>query len=257
MCGVVGAVETELLHSLMKKTFLLCLALVSSIGLMVGCNTTKPGGLFSEVDAKPPTAMELKLFKALTNYEDRVTVHTNVVSETNAAGVVTSHGVVTQETNRVAVTQLAPGAGSNTITGIITGIAGLFGWGGVAGLGSGALVQEYLKRRNRALAGAQIDTLQDVRDTLVQNVEVLRNVIASTPQGNQLSVAVKNYLMQHQVESGVIQHVAEIVDQAVDADDAQQKANEIQALLKDFTKAGPVPVVVAPAPAPATVTATV
>jgi hypothetical protein len=164
---------------------------------------------------------------------------------------------VTQETNRVAVTQLAPGAGSNTITGIITGIAGLFGWGGVAGLGSGALVQEYLKRRNRALAGAQIDTLQDVRDTLVQNVEVLRNVIASTPQGNQLSVAVKNYLMQHQVESGVIQHVAEIVDQAVDADDAQQKANEIQALLKDFTKAGPVPVVVAPAPAPATVTATV
>lgn len=233
-----------------SSTILLLTAVGASLGLMAGCQSSKPGGLFSEVDAKPPTAMELRLFKAVTNYEDQVSQVTNVVRETNAAGAVASHEVVTQETKRVAVTQLTPGTGSNTIVSVLTGLAGLFGWGGVVGVGSTGAITTYLNRRNKALAGAKISTLEDVSGVLAQNIETLRQVIATTPQGQQLGVAVKQYLMEHQNNAGLIQQVTDIVGTSVNQTAAAESAKEIQALLAQF-QATQVPARTATAVAPA------
>lgn len=214
----------------------------------------------------PPTAAEQALFNVVTSTVPKVTTQqtvtaaqvqvpqvqtvtvTNIYNVTNNVGVATPVPVpvqvqftnyVTQTTyttstvtNMVPQYQLAAGGASQTITDVGGAVGSLFGVGGLVVAGLGALFGSYMKVRNNALAG-QASTLNTVSGVLAQNVETLRNVIATTPQGEQLGALVKQYLITHQATSGTISTIAGIVGNAVDNDSAKAAAAQIQALLND------------------------
>lgn len=223
-----------------------------SVSLLAGCSTSQPG-LFNASNPTPPTSLERQLFDVVTNYAPRVVVQTNIIQTTNYATVVVTNVIdqVTQRpvwvtnfaqvteyatnvvtsTNQVPIYQLAPGKGSEAATAIGGTVAAPFGWCGVVSLVLGALGTTYLSWRNKALAGS-VATANAVSETLAQNIQTLRRVIETTPQGAQLGALVKQYLMQHQTENGVIQQVAEIVADVVDEPSAKLAAQEMQKLLQ-------------------------
>jgi hypothetical protein len=231
--GAAGAVAAALMIALM----------VIVLGLGSGCVFGKK--------ASTPTSVESKMFTIVTNQVPQVVQQTNTVfqtnvvqevhtvTQTNQVGVPVEvqqtnyhtveipKQVVTTVTNFIAVPQLTgPSAITNTATTVASGVAGMFGWGGVVSTVLGGLLAGYMKLRNRALAG-QATILNQTAGALTQNIETLLNVLQSTPQGAAVMPQIKNYLMAHQTETGVIQSVAAIIEQFVNEPAAKQSAAEI------------------------------
>jgi hypothetical protein len=225
------------------KNLLLCLMLGIAVAALTGCGT------FGK-NAGPATGLEQRLFSVTTNFVPQVVQQTNTVTVTNTVQevrqvtVTNAIGVpvdvpmtnyrtvlVTKEvpvtvTNIVPIQQLGPGSGSNTVTAVAGGVAGMFGWGGMVTTVLGGLFAGYLKLRNNALAG-RATILNQTAGALTQNIETLLNVLQSTPQGAAVMPQIKNYLMAHQTEAGVIQSVAGIIEHFVNEPAAQQSAAEI------------------------------
>jgi hypothetical protein len=226
----------------------------------VGCASTKPT-LFSNVNPSGPTAFEQRLFNIETNSRPQIVTVTNtvtltqtniaVVTVTNAVGVPVSQTnystVISFATNTVSVTNevptytLTPGTGAAAIQATGSGIAGIFGYGGLTSAAIAGLFAAYLGFRNRALKG-DATTASQVSGVLAQNIETLQTVLATTPQGQQLAPLITNYLVQHQSEAGVVTQVAELVKN-VSSPDATASAAAILNLLKQLQLQAPAPVV--------------
>ena len=228
------------------------LALGTLVGLTSGCAST--GGLFSAKNPAPPTKLEAKLFTIVTNVVERVETKTNLVTVTVPQVEVVNVTITNREnvlvpvqvmqTNLVTVTQtnlvsvtnqdqsyaLSGGKGSTAISAGGAVLATPFGWGGVVGTALTGLFAAYMGLRNRAWQ-KKASTWEQVAGVLGDNIETLRKVIETTPQGQQLGVLCKQYLQVHQAEAGVAQQVAQIVANVVDTDSATKAMQEMQKLL--------------------------
>lgn len=189
---------------------------------------------FSTVTNKVPQTIYI------TNLIHIPIVETNVVEvrRTNEVGVIVPvfmTNVITREvtvtnfamgTNWVLIEQLAPSPKTQATVEVGKAVAAPFGWGEIVGYGLAALLTTYMTIRNRKLAGqASMGAL--TAGVLTQNIETLLNVLEQTPQGQQLKPIVKNYLMQHQNEFGVIENVAKIIETSVDEPSAKESATSI------------------------------
>lgn len=190
----------------------------------------------------------------------REVVQTNTVTVTNTTGLVVPQyvtvtntvqvatAVVSQQTNAlppgstVEVPQLValkPGAEAGS--GLISGIAGLFGYGGIATMVLSGLAHGYQGFRNRRLAAAatgadaKTEALEQVAGGLTQNVETVMAVLQGSPQGQALLPLIKNYLMSHQRQLGTIEQVGDLIGQYVDVPAAQQSAAAILGSLRTLS----------------------
>lgn len=160
--------------------------------------------------------------------------------------------VVTQQTNAlppgsvVQVPQLVdlkPAAQAGS--GFISGIAGLFGYGGIATIVLSGLAHGYQGMRNRRLAAAATGASEAQQATeqaagaLTQNIETLLAVLQGSPQGQALMPTIKNYLMTHQTATGTIETIGGLVEQYVNEPAAQGTAATILAALRTLTTAAP------------------
>jgi hypothetical protein len=176
-----------------------------------------------------PNAFDRTLFNIETNLTPAVSVQTNTVVVTNAVTVTNDAGVVTWQTNVVLATnvchvtnfipqyELAPKEAAETAIKATGGVVGgLFGFGGLAATLLGGVYHTYMQIRNRRINAA-----------LTQAIETGREVLKSTPQGQQLDAAYVQWLQQHQTQAGVINAVAGMVNSFVDNDAAKAAAQLI------------------------------
>lgn len=224
-----------------------------SLGLN-GCSST----------ATTPTKFESFLFEQHTNPMPQIVFQTNVltvikevpvtnqvtITRTNEQNIVIptfSNYVTTvqvpvfqtnvvQGTNFVPVISQTAGAGSNAVTSIGAVAGDLFGVGGLVKAGLGAVFAGFLTWRNRQFAvnsAVQAASVaQTTAETFAQNIETLLTVLKTTPQGQKLEPLIKNYLMTHQKEAGVIDNVASIIDSSVSEGAAKTSAETILNALK-------------------------
>ena len=180
-----------------------------------------------------PTSAERFLFDVKTNEVAHVSLTTNTVggithvaSQTNIAQEViwTIKPTVTSVTNIGAsvVDQLFPGLGKLALI-ILTSILGVFGYSRSKKLS--AALDESSTHSTRA------DNLNIVAETLTQSLEVFREVLKQTPQGQALNVKLTDMLQRNQISAGIITEVAQIVSATVDNDKAKRAANAILATL--------------------------
>lgn len=208
---------------------------------------------------RPPSAWETKFYTIQTNLVPQVHVFTNTVTVTQTVEtvrevlkpVVTTHadGSTATTTNVVTVTnttqQVSYTTNVVTTTNVVPeyaytpnanaaavkegggAIGGLFGVGGLATTLIGGLFGIYGTMRSskngKAAAAA------------VQGVEMAREVLRTTPQGQALDSELVKQLMSHQQEAGVIQHIAELVAEHVDNEDARDVAQEIAQIIQERT----------------------
>ena len=136
-----------------------------------------------------------------------VTADTHVSLWTNL-GVTYTY---TANTNAAGVAQTARAVGNlfgpfGDLIGL--GVAGLFGlWGAIRS-----------RKASQMTTGATV---------LSQSIEVLLNVIAATPQGQQLSDKLKLELARNQNAAGVLTEIAHLVETQVDNDAAKKAAKFI------------------------------
>jgi hypothetical protein len=231
------------------KKLLAPAVIVSAISILFGCGTI-------------PNVFDRTVFDVTTNYVPRLVLQTNTylvpVFQTNAVMVVTYQTNIVHDnqiqitpvtvtntvvstvmqtntvttTNQITVPQyvLTPGA---TVEGIKTigGIAGApYGVGGLVTGGLGALAAIYTGWRNRQFKG-QNDALSQTAGTLAQVIETGREVLKTTPQGQQADAAFKQWMISHQAVTGVISDVSDIVKEKVDNDEAKRAADQIKLLM--------------------------
>lgn len=213
----------------MKKLSLVLLALSVLLiaGWSGGCDTTKP--------QTPPTALDLKFFDVQTNWVTQVITNvvtvnqTNTVFQTNTVtGAVTSALEVHPQqisltiTNPVPSYTFAPNANATALTATGGAIATPFGFGGIVTAVLGGIFGLWGHARSRSATNTS--------ETLVQVIETARNIIRSSPNGDQLSSKFDQWMMNHQTDAGVIQNVAKLVDLAVDPDAAKGVAQQLVGL---------------------------
>ena len=219
-----------------ERTLIVGLVLLAWIALMVvislvGCGTT-------------PNVVDKALFTESTNFVTKIVTVTNVVPVfTTITNTITNtdHTVVqvpmpayittyltnvVTETNVVPQIQLSPGMGSNLATGVAGSIGGMFGVGGLVTTVLGGLCSAYLGFRNRQMSGDN-SAITQTAGVLTQNIETLMEVLNKTPQGQAIMPMLKNYLVQHQSEAGVVQQVGALVEQFVQNPAAKASADEI------------------------------
>lgn len=148
-------------------------------------------------------------FYNITNVENRISYATNVVTETNMEA---SYDY-TPNQNAAAVKE---GAGV---------VGGLFGANGLVTTLVGGVFGLYGMMRSSKKGKAA--------KAAVQSVEMAREVLKTTPQGQALDSELVKYLMQHQAEAGVIQQLSKLVRDHVDNDDAREVADEISNLIQE------------------------
>lgn len=185
--------------------------------LLAGCAMTKPN------------AVDRLLYNVQTNWTVAIVTQTNTVQQTNLVSVtnvtgqvLTTTNVVTErqvvtETNQVPTVTLAPKPAVET--GIQTGggILGSFtGWGGLIGTVLLGAYHLYGQVRNKQVAGA-----------LVQGLETAREVVRSTPQGQQLAAGLTSYLVRTQGAAGVLGSISDLVGDLTDNGQAKVDAASI------------------------------
>jgi len=113
---------------------------------------------------------------------------------------------------------LAPGVGKLTLTGLLGG-AGIFALNR----------QKKLTRAQMEAAGIaqENDSLNLVADNFAQSIEVLREVLKTTPQGQALDLKIVDMLHKNQVTAGIIRQAAEIVSGSVSNEAAKKIAAKI------------------------------
>lgn len=216
---------------------------------MTGC-ASAPGkfeeAIFTRTNVPMLTVHSVTNFVTVTNVVPKFEVQ--IVQVTNAVGVV----VPTFETNRVLETNyvreaIVTPAGSTVMVPQFTGrtaagdaaisgagaMGGMFGYGGIVVAVLSGLTNWWQKSRNQSLAAKYTGASQgqaianQASAALVQNVETLLEVLKTSPQGQAILPTVKNYLTSHQLDAGVIDVVATLVDEHVDNEAARDAAAEI------------------------------
>jgi hypothetical protein len=224
----------------MKKTMKKCINVFVLIGalFLTGCT------LFGKQPTQP-TPLEKSLFTEITNLVAKPVLVTNIVTFTNTeTRIVEVPGATTIVTNtlmvsvpynvtnvmvvtqQVPIVQLAPSAKTDAIVKTGESIGSLFGFGGLVSTLLAGLLATYLKLRNNNLSG-EADVATQASVVLVQNIETLVEILKTTPQGQAALPSIKNYLMTHQSQVGVIEYVANVVKETVDTPAAKQAANAI------------------------------
>ena len=180
-----------------------------------------------------PTSVERFLFDVKTNEVARVSITTNTVggiatiaAQTNIAQEViwTVKPTVTTVSNIGAgiVDNLFPGIGKLALI-LLTGFLSLFGLNRQRKLTEAAnRADVHYERANTADAVAQ---------NFAQSIEVLREVLKTTPQGQALDVKIVDMLQRHQLTAGIIREAVSIVGNTVNNDAAKSAAGKILALL--------------------------
>ena len=180
-----------------------------------------------------PTSVERFLFDVKTNEVAHVTLTTNTVggiatiaAQTNIAQDViwTVKPTVTTVSNIGAgiVDNLFPGIGKLALI-LLTGFLSLFGLNRQRKLTEAAnRADVHYERANTANAVAQ---------NFAQSIEVLREILKTTPQGQALDVKIVDMLQRHQLTAGIIREAVSIVGNTVNNDAAKSAAGKILALL--------------------------
>lgn len=237
------------------------LAALSVAALLCGCalfgpQAQAPGhfeeSLFTTTNVPMVTTRTTTNVVTITNVIPVLKEQVVEVNHTNEVGVVVptfeTNTVTVYATNRVSVTNVTA-AGStvlvpqltgttttgSTIQSTATGIAGLFGYGGIAGIVLSGLGNWWQRARNKALASSYTGatTAQAIASqaggALTQNVETLLEFLKGTPQGQAAMPAIMGYLRNHQLEAGVADTVDSFIAANVDNPAAKEAA---AALLK-------------------------
>ena len=193
----------------------LCLILVFSL---MGCGTT------------PPAALESYLFDTRTNFTPVVSVITNAA------------GIVNVQTNMLPTVTQTPSVALQSWAGLASGVANTVspGSGGIVGLGLLGAAGFFGLNRQRKLTTAVREseghasaatTAQAVAENFAQSIEVLREVLKTTPQGQALDVKIVDMLARNQMTVGIIRDARAIVDNTVSNEAAKSAAQKILALL--------------------------
>lgn len=190
------------------KKYITPIGIVLILALFTGCS------LLSKLQSAPPTGIESELYNITTNYITTTNVvnQTNLVTLTNAVGALVTNAVVTPIITVTNMPQYkyvtAPGT-TNVIAGIATAAS-------IAIPGSGTIVMAALTGLAALWGGfktKQASTAQQVSTTLAQTMETARNIIAAAAP--QVATQFDNYLMNHQMDAGVANEVATLVDNVV------------------------------------------
>lgn len=218
---------------------------IGSVLALPGCGTT-------------PSAFEQRFYDIATNYTPRVVVvtnttpiyltnhvmavewRTNVINDTqiSVVPVTVTQSVLTVSylTNTVTVTNLIPQyvLTPNASAGAVGQVAGVaaspWGAGGLATGAVGAIFALWAGYRNRQLGGKN-DALSQSAGTLAQIIETGREVLKTTPQGQQADAAFKQWMIQHQNITGTLGQISGIVADEVSNEEAKRAANDIKALV--------------------------
>lgn len=213
----------------------ICLILAFSL---TGCGTT------------PPAALENYLFVTTTNYVPKIVIVTNtierVVTVTNDAGQVIVQPVIENTvlvtTNQIATVTSTPSVALQSWAGLASGVANTVspGSGGIVGLGllgaAGFFGLNRQRKLTQAVRGAEqtekeFFTAQALAENFAQSIEVLREVLKTTPQGQALDVKIVDMLARNQMTVGIIRDAAAIVDNTVNNAAAKSAAQKILSLL--------------------------
>lgn len=193
------------------------------------------------------------LFQVTTNYVPQVHVieHvvTNTVIQTNVVqwsitNTVAGVPTVTERTNVVLVPVERTVTNTITVTNqvpvsvevlprevITSGVAitgGMAGpWGTFAAVAITGLLGVWARARQRkinAQLAGQVQHQTDAAVVLAESIEVAREILKNTPQGQQTEAAYLNWLKGHQRTAGVVATVTDLVDKHVDNQAARQVA---------------------------------
>lgn len=197
---------------------LLCLVLA----LTGGCSSTAP------------SAVESYLFTTTTNYTPEV--HT--VMTTNTAGIVTAN----IQTNLLPTVTQTPSVALQSWAGLASGVANTIspGSGGIVGLSLlgaagffGLNRQRKLTQTVRAAEGHadRAQTAELIAENFAQSIEVLREVLKTTPQGQVMDAKIVDMLQRNQMTVGIIREAVSIVENTVSNAAAKATAQKILALL--------------------------
>lgn len=196
-------------------------AIVSAVfcllGLVTGCGTART----------VPTPVEQHFYNITTNIFPVVSNHIEVLTITNAGGIVETSNRVTWATNfEVAYTYTA-NTNAAQLAQSVQAIGNLFGpYGALAGSGIAGLFALWGAIRSRH--AAKMTTASTV---LSQGIEILLEIVKTTPQGQQLSDKLKLELSKNQNAAGVLAEIAGIVQTQVDNTEAKKLAEAILATL--------------------------
>lgn len=211
------------------------------------------GLVLSACSTPQPTPFERAFANVQTNIVEKLVIQTNVVTivQTNVAvvQVTNTFGVPIFVTNTVpviftvtnllpmttTVTQyvMSPNALAQGVAGA-AGAASNLGAPGIGGLVSAGLLGAlsiWLSYRNRQFAG-QNDILTQSAGVLAQIIETGREVLSTTPQGQQAANAFTQWMVSHQAATGTIATISNIVKSATDNEQAQKAADQILALIQ-------------------------
>lgn len=224
---------------------------ICAIGV-VGCAT--PSG--------PPSALEAKFFDVSTNTRPVTVTVTNVipvietrfavqtVTVTNSVGVpvpvyvtnivtVTNgeQAVVSTVTKDVPTYTLTPNANSKSIAGVAGTLSnlGLPGAGSLVTMGLLGLAAAWGGIRTRQYAGKN-DALSQTAGVLTQNLQTFQQVLALTPQGQDLAKTAAAYIANHQAQAGVAEQVIDLAAANVNNDQASLAAQQIHVLANSLSQ---------------------
>lgn len=165
------------------------------------------------------------------NLTTNISITTNVTVNIVATNVPSTTTTVSSETNLVAHDVVVkPKAGVESGVNIIATTAGnaAGGWGGLLGGAAVGLLGLIARQRQRAInKGLQsdLDEGDDINALLAQSIEVGRELMKSTPQGQTVEAKYRTWLKENQSANGVIGAVTDIVETHVDNQAAKAVAS--------------------------------
>ena len=223
-----------LIHTQKSAKLPLGFSLLCLVSLLMGCGTT------------PPAALENYLFVTTTNYVPKIVTVTNtierIVTVTNEAGQVIVQPVIEKTvlltTNLIGSVTQTPSAALQSWAGLASGVANTVspGSGGIVGIALLGIAGFFGLNRQRKLTEAvqaadanseRAGTAEIVAQNFAQSIEVLREVLKTTPQGQVLDAKILKMLKQNQVTVGIIREAADIVAHTVNNDTAKLAAHKI------------------------------
>lgn len=246
-----GTMSMTSMKRMMKMAVSGLVGVVMAVAL-TGCSSTPTRfdqAMFTVTNVPMVTVRAITNVVTVTNTVPVEVVRTNTLLVTNVLNEViptyvtvtntVERQVVSQETNvtpagaTILVPQLAGRSGTGEAIVQGTGaVAGLWGFGALAIAVASGIGNAYQRLRNRQMAAAAVGmtqaaaTANTVSGVLTQNIETLLEILKTT-QGQQMAPLVKNYLMAHQTEEGVVQTVAQLVANSVDNQAAKESATAI------------------------------
>ncbi len=214
----------RLIHALKSSKLPLGFTLLCLVSALIGggCST-------------PPSAVEDYFFDTKTNI-------TAIVSEVITTNATTGAIIVNVQTNLLPTVTSAPSVALQSWASLASGVVNTVspGSGGIVGvilLGLASIFglnrHKKLNAANATLVGVstQAQTAQTLAENFAQSIEVLREVLKTTPQGQAMDLKIVDMLQRNQMTVGLIREAVAIVDNTVSNAAAKAAAQKILALL--------------------------